>query len=81
MLRNLQLNELFIYLVLILICLIFIFSSLNHSPEKLKNIELKNKSIKLKDCIDIENKNRRSSFENIELTEFCLNEFRSKKID
>ena len=79
MLRNLQLNSIFIYLVLFLICLIFILSSLNHSPKKLKNIQLKNKSIKLKDCIDIENKYSRSSYENIELAEFCLNEFRSNK--
>ena len=79
MLRNLQLNSIFIYLVLFLICLIFILSSLNQSPKKLKNIQLKNKSIKLKDCIDIENKYSRSSYENIELTEFCLNEFRSNK--
>ena len=79
MLRNLQLNSIFIYIVLISICLIFIFSSLNHNPKNLKNIQLKNKSIKLKDCLDIENKNRRSSYENVELTEFCLNEFRFNK--
>ena len=78
-LRDLSLKSLFIYLILFLFCLIFIFTSTNQNPKRLKNIQLKNKSIKLNDCIDIENKSSRNLNENIELIEFCLNEFRYNK--
>ena len=77
--RDLSLKSSLIYLILFLFCLIFIFTSTNQNPKRLKNIQLKNKSIKLNDCIDIENKSSRNLNENIELIEFCLNEFRYNK--
>ena len=51
-----------------------------------KNIQLKkaedelgNQSDKIKKCIDIENKNKRSIYENIELSEYCINNFGKAK--
>ena len=79
MLIGISLKSIFIYLILFLIGIVLIFAATNQNPKRLKNIQLKNKSIKLSDCIDIENKNSRNLYENIELIEFCLNEFRTTK--
>ena len=51
-----------------------------------KNIEfkkaeekLKNQSDKIENCIDIENKNKRSVNENVKLSEFCIDNFGTTK--
>ena len=34
-----------------------------------------NQTDKIKNCIDIENKNKRTIYENIKLSEYCINKF------
>ena len=48
--------------------------------KKLKNVDedkLKNQSDNIENCIDFENKNKRSNYENIKLSEYCINKFGS----
>ena len=48
-----------------------------YQNRQLKKLEeqLDNQSDKIEKCIDIENKNKRSMFENIKLSEYCINNF------
>ena len=48
--------------------------------KKLKNVDedkLKNQSDNIENCIDFENKNKRTIYENIRLSEYCIDEFGS----
>ena len=67
------------YILLILLsttCFIqFIIFFRNYQLKKLE--KLNNQSDKIEKCIDIENKNKRSMFENIKLSEYCINNFGS----
>ena len=50
--------------------------------KKLKNVEedkLKNQSDNIENCIDFENKNKRTIYENIRLSEYCIDKFGIKK--
>ena len=51
----------------------------NNHLKKLEEEKLKNKSDKIQKCIDIENKNKRTIYENIKLSEYCIDEFGSVK--
>ena len=42
---------------------------------KSEKIDLINQSIKLSNCIDIQNNNKRKIYENIKLKEYCINKF------
>ena len=46
----------------------------NKQLEKVEE-EINNQSDKIENCIDIENKNKRTIYENLKLSEYCINEF------
>ena len=48
-----------------------------YKNKQLENVEeeVYNKINQIEKCIDIENKNKRSMFENIKLSEYCINNF------
>mgnify|MGYP001313835828 CR=1 FL=1 len=48
---------------------------------KLKKVEdeLTDQSYKIENCIDIENKNKRTIYENIKLSEYCIDNFGTNK--
>ena len=46
----------------------------NKQLEKLEE-EINNQSDKLENCIDIENKNKRTIYENLKLSEYCIDNF------
>ena len=66
------------YISLILlstICFIqFLFFYKNNQIRKLEE-ELNNKSDNIEKCIDIENKNTRTIYENIKLSKYCIDNF------
>ena len=66
------------YILLILLittCFVqFIFFNKNNQVKKVEE-EINNKSDKIKNCIDIENKNKRTLNENIKLSEYCIDKF------
>tara|TARA_Y100001978_G_scaffold74012_1_gene66322 strand:+ start:435 stop:605 length:171 start_codon:yes stop_codon:yes gene_type:complete len=41
--------------------------------------EMNDKSDRIESCLDIENKNKRSIYENIKLSEYCIDKFGSTK--
>tara|TARA_B100000925_G_C21628966_1_gene312165 strand:- start:4 stop:240 length:237 start_codon:yes stop_codon:yes gene_type:complete len=47
----------------------------NYQLKKSEEKELNNQTDKIKNCIDIENKNKRTIYENIKLSEYCINKF------
>ena len=53
-----------------------------YENKQLKKVEekLKNQSDKIEKCIDIENKNKRSIYENIKLSEYCMDNFGTIKL-
>ena len=65
----------FLFILLITIC--FVPLTILKKNNQLKKIEeeLNNQSDKIKNCIDIENKNKRSIYENIKLSEYCIDNF------
>ena len=48
-----------------------------YENKQLKKIEekLENQSERIENCIDFENKNKRSIYENIKLSEYCIDNF------
>jgi len=52
-----------------------------YENKQLKKVEekLNNQSDKIENCIDIDNKNKRSIYENIKLSEYCINNFGKAK--
>ena len=66
------------FLILLLVIFIFFFIlKLIKKMESIKSekIDLINQSIKLSNCIDIQNNNKRKIYENIKLKEYCINKF------
>ena len=51
----------------------------NHQQKKLEEDELNNRSDKIENCIDIQNKNKRTIYENIKLIEYCIDKFGTVK--
>ena len=74
-----NLNLLYILLALIFtFCFIQIILSLKNSQlKKIKDQEFKNHSDKIENCIDIKNNNKRTFYENIRLSEYCIDKFGS----
>ena len=75
-LRNfLKLDNIFLLFLIIagLTQIIMLFK--NNELKKLEKNELNNHSDKIENCIDIENKNKRTIYENIKLSEYCINKF------
>ena len=68
------------YILLILLSISFfvqfIFNKYNQFK---KEKELNNQSDRIENCIDIENKNKRSVYENIKLSEYCIDNFVTTK--
>ena len=66
------------YILLILLSTTFFVQFLLfYENRQLKNVEeqLDNQSDKIEKCIDFENKNKRSIYENIKLSEYCIDNF------
>ena len=53
----------------------FIIASKNNQLKKLEEEELKKQNDKIENCIDFENKNKRTIYENIKLSEYCIDNF------
>ena len=54
----------------------------NKKIDQLKKLEeenLNNERDKIKNCIDIENKSKRTYYENIKLSEYCIDKFGTNK--
>ena len=72
---NFSKNHYILLILLTTICFVqfILFNKSNH----LKKVEeeINNKSDRIKNCIDIENKNKRSINENIKLSEYCIDNF------
>ena len=53
-----------------------------YENKQLKKVEekLDNQSDKIEKCIDFENKNKRSIYENIKLSEYCIENFGNFKL-
>ena len=64
-------------ILLIVTCVIQVIILYKISQAKKVKDELKNQSDKIENCIDIENKNKRTIYENIKLSEYCINKFGS----
>ena len=62
------------------ICLVLII--IIYENRKLKKLEeqLDNQSDTIEKCIDFENKNKRNIYENIKLSEYCIDNFGINKI-
>ena len=73
-------NFLKIYYILLILLIttffvqIIIFYKNNHL-KKVQEEEFNNQSDKIQNCIDIENKNKRTIYENLKLTEYCIDNF------
>jgi len=52
---------------------------INNHLKKVEDEELNNQSDKIEKCIDIENKNKRTIYENITLSEYCIDNFGNVK--
>ncbi len=72
------LNKNYILLIL-LIATPLILIEITFKNKELKKIEEENKLNidKIENCIDIENKNKRTIYENIKLSEYCIDKFGS----
>tara|TARA_Y100000589_G_scaffold54194_1_gene45018 strand:+ start:364 stop:600 length:237 start_codon:yes stop_codon:yes gene_type:complete len=53
----------------------FIIANKNNQLKKLEEEEFKKQSDKIENCIDFENKNKRTIYENIKLSEYCIYKF------
>ena len=60
-------------------CLVQFIVFLNNNQLKKVEEEINNKREKIKNCIDIKNKNKRSIYENIKLSEYCIDNFSTSK--
>ena len=67
----------YILLILLIITLfsLIVVTYKNYQLKKSEEKELNNQTDKIKNCIDIENKNKRTIYENIKLSEYCINKF------
>ena len=72
--RNIKKTKNLILIIIISFLLVIFFKSIKENRYKrLEKKELNNLRIKIKNCIDLENKNNRKFNENIELIEYCIN--------
>ena len=67
----------YILLILLIITCLLLY---NNYPKNKRKEELINQSDKIEKCIDIENKNKRSIYENIKLSEYCIDNFGTIKL-
>ena len=63
----------FLLIFLITICVVQLLYK-NKQLEKVEE-EINNQSDNIENCIDFENKNKRTIYENIKLSEYCIKEF------
>jgi len=68
-------NYILLILLVIIFCVQFVISNKNNQLKKIEEEKLNIKSDKIKNCIDVENKNKRSIYENIKLSEYCIDKF------
>ena len=75
------LNKFYILLILLSTTCFVLFIKL-YENKQLKKVEEKidNQSDKIEKCIDFENKNKRSIYENIKLSEYCIDKFGTIKL-
>ena len=71
-------NNLFILLCIPCLFQMIIFFQ-NYQLGKVEQDELYNQTDKIEKCIDIENKNKRTIYENIKLSEYCIDNFGTMK--
>ena len=62
-------------ILLITLITYFIIYHKNNLLKKLEKEELNNQSDLIENCIDIENKNKRTIYENVKLSEYCIDKF------
>ena len=68
------------YILLILLSTSFFVQFIfNKNNQFKKEKELNNRSDRIENCIDIENKSKRSVYENIKLSEYCIDNFVTTK--
>ena len=67
---------LFILAITIVVVQIILTLKYKHL-KKLEEKELKDHSKKIENCIDIKNNNKRTFYENIRLSEYCIDKFGS----
>ena len=67
------------YILLIFLFITFfvrlIVANDNNQLKKLEEQEFNKQSDKIENCIDFENKNKRTIYENIKLSEYCIYKF------
>ena len=63
----------FLLIFLITICVVQLLYK-NKQLEKVEE-EINNQSDNIENCIDFENKNKRTIYENIKLSEYCIDNF------
>ena len=67
------------YILLILLFITFYFQLIiankNNHLKKVEEEELNKQSDKIENCIDFENKIKRTIYENIKLSEYCIDKF------
>ena len=73
--KKIKKTILFILIIIISSIFVQLFKVIKY--QRLEKKEVYNLRIKIKNCIDINNKNKRKVNENIELIEYCINEFGS----
>ena len=71
-------------------CILFVLFSITcfvqfkiiYENRQLKKLDeqLDNQSDKIKRCIDFENKNKRSIYDNLKLSEYCIDNFSTNKL-
>ena len=69
-------------LLILLITACFVQLMANKKIYQLKKLEeenLNNERDKIENCIDIENKSKRTFYENLKLSEYCIDKFGTKK--
>ena len=75
------LKKYYIFLIfLITICLIQFIKLYENKQLKKVEEKLDNQSNIIENCIDFENKNKRSIYENIKLSEYCIDNFGTIKL-
>ena len=74
--RNiLSLKYIFLILIITAGFIQIIYSIKNRQIREIEEKELNIHSEKIENCIDIENKSRRRVYENIKLSEYCIDKF------
>tara|TARA_B100000925_G_scaffold93697_1_gene68122 strand:- start:346 stop:579 length:234 start_codon:yes stop_codon:yes gene_type:complete len=68
-------NHYILFILLSVTCFVqFILFNKNKNLKKVED-ELNNKIDRIENCIDIDNKNKRSIYENLKLSEYCIDNF------